>query len=130
MMLNGIAYRLPPLVPRISGTESLFWPTARATDGSKGSRTHEGAAKDLARGKNIDLCVAVKMWPTPRAADSKRGPDYGGTANHQGGGNLLGAVKTADKSSGQLNPEWVEWLMGFPVGWTDCEVSETPLSHK
>ena len=20
---------------------------------------------------------------------------------------------------GQLNPEWVEWLMGFPAGWTD-----------
>ncbi len=20
---------------------------------------------------------------------------------------------------GQLNPDWVEWLMGWPVGWTD-----------
>ena len=20
---------------------------------------------------------------------------------------------------GQLNPTWVEWLMGFPIGWTD-----------
>ncbi|MNP65584.1 hypothetical protein D3C76_1611870 [compost metagenome] len=20
---------------------------------------------------------------------------------------------------GQLNPEWVEWLMGWPIGWTD-----------
>jgi hypothetical protein len=19
---------------------------------------------------------------------------------------------------GQLNPEWVEWLMGWPIGWT------------
>jgi hypothetical protein len=26
----------------------------------------------------------------------------------------------------QLNPEFVECLMGFPVGWTDCEPSETP----
>jgi hypothetical protein len=25
--------------------------------------------------------------------------------------------------TGQLNPEWVEWLMGFPQGWTDCDVS-------
>lgn len=21
--------------------------------------------------------------------------------------------------AGQLNPTWVEWLMGFPIGWTD-----------
>ncbi len=20
---------------------------------------------------------------------------------------------------GQLNPTWVEWLMGYPIGWTD-----------
>lgn len=28
--------------------------------------------------------------------------------------------------AGQLNPEWVEWLMGFPIGWTDLSASETP----
>jgi hypothetical protein len=22
-------------------------------------------------------------------------------------------------NGGQLNPEWVEWLMGFPIGWTE-----------
>ena len=27
---------------------------------------------------------------------------------------------------GYLNPMWVEWLMGFPIGWTDLNVSETP----
>jgi hypothetical protein len=34
------------------------------------------------------------------------------------------------EGSGQLNPTWVEWLMGFPLGWTDCQDSETPSSHK
>ena len=24
-----------------------------------------------------------------------------------------------DQIGGQLNPTWVEWLMGFPTGWTD-----------
>lgn len=28
-------------------------------------------------------------------------------------------------SGGQLNPTWVEWLMGFPIGWTDCDASGT-----
>jgi hypothetical protein len=27
---------------------------------------------------------------------------------------------------GSLNPTWVEWLMGYPSGWTDLEDSETP----
>lgn len=26
---------------------------------------------------------------------------------------------------GYLNPEWVEWLMGYPIGWTELSVSET-----
>ena len=30
--------------------------------------------------------------------------------------------------NGQLNPDWVEWLMGFPVGWTDLEV-ESPTQY-
>ena len=28
--------------------------------------------------------------------------------------------------AGQLNPEWVEWLMGFPIGRTELSASETP----
>jgi len=32
--------------------------------------------------------------------------------------------------SGVLNPEWVEWLMGFPAGWTDCGDSVTPSSPR
>lgn len=27
---------------------------------------------------------------------------------------------------GYLNPTWVEWLMGFPIGWTELNASETP----
>lgn len=30
---------------------------------------------------------------------------------------------------GPLLPSFVEWMMGFPVDWTDCELSETPSSR-
>jgi hypothetical protein len=26
---------------------------------------------------------------------------------------------------GKLNPMWVEWLMGWPLGWTDLKPLET-----
>jgi hypothetical protein len=29
------------------------------------------------------------------------------------------AVMASD--GGQLNPEWVEWLMGWPAGWTELK---------
>ena len=25
------------------------------------------------------------------------------------------------ETTGSLNPNWVEWLMGFPIGWTDLK---------
>ena len=33
-----------------------------------------------------------------------------------------------EQSEGQLNPEWVESLMGFPVGWTDLD-AESVAGH-
>lgn len=28
-----------------------------------------------------------------------------------------------------VNPDWLDWLMGFPIRWSACEDSETPLSQ-
>jgi hypothetical protein len=33
-------------------------------------------------------------------------------------GYLRGVVKE-NGNSGHLNPQWVEWLMGYPVGYTE-----------
>ena len=49
--------------------------------------------------------------------------------NTSGGGirKLEDAVsKEVGYNTGALNPTWVEWLMGFPLGWTDLNASETP----
>lgn len=50
-------------------------------------------------------------------------------AKHQNGngfGLTLAMAAQADSgTSGKLNPEWVDWLMGFPLGWTDLEDSGT-----
>ena len=28
-------------------------------------------------------------------------------------------------ANGELNPQWAEWFMGFPIGWTELDASET-----
>lgn len=49
------------------------------------------------------------MWPTPTRQDfKKRGPNS----------RQQGLADVQDSKCGQLNPEWVELLMGWPLGWT------------
>lgn len=64
---------------------------------------------------------ACGLWPTPVVSDSKGVGPYGSKSHlsdlkHR---NLRGVVKTPD--GGALNPAWVEWLMGWPAGWTSLE---------
>jgi hypothetical protein len=64
----------------------------------------------------------ARYWPTPQAHDAIRGYahriDRYGTAH--GGRNLNDAATYAEgQDTGLLNPAWVEWLQGFPAGWTD-----------
>lgn len=42
--------------------------------------------------------------------------------------NIEEAVGEDSAANGYLNPRWIEWLMGFPVGWCDLnsKPSETP----
>jgi len=63
-------------------------------------------------------------WPTPRASEAAHSGRR--AANHGGQKGLAEAVHThAQQTGGQLNPTWVEWLMGFPLGWTASEPLET-----
>jgi hypothetical protein len=68
-------------------------------------------------------------WPTPTARDHKDTGDSVslGTVPVNG---LLGRAVEPSKTNGSLNPTWVEWLMGFPLGWTVCEPSATRSSRK
>ena len=147
MTRNGIAYQLPPLVPLTGATGSglwqtpvsddavnrkngkwnsrgepklsaqVMWPTPRAIDGrSAGPGTSDGAI--LRRGGSMNLpervqAVARQLWPTPTAHNAK---ECAAPSEYTRNTPTLAA-----QAGGKLNPTWVEWLMGFPLGWTDCE---------
>jgi hypothetical protein len=64
------------------------------------------------------LSVVVRRLPTPMAQDAS---NNGALSQMERNTKPLNA-----EVGGPLNPEWVEWLMGFPVGWTDSHARVTP----
>lgn len=67
------------------------------------------------------------LWPTPCKSGSS--PRQTGTwtgrffikPNGQ-----KSQTRLEDMLRGRPNPAWLEWLMGFPISWTDAQASETP----
>lgn len=91
-----------------SSTPRRMWPTPTVSDS-------KGPSPGLQREGSQNLAEWV-VWPTPKSSPS--GPDYARTNRPESGGDDL-ATAVARRSPGQLNPTFVEWLMGFPLGWTD-----------
>ena len=62
--------------------------------------------------------------PTPIAHNSK---EMGCPSDQRRKTPGLGTMAACGQlgTPGPLNPVWVEWLMGWPLGWTDCDASET-----
>jgi len=123
------------------------WPTpkARLGDPKRGFPSASMAQIRLGAGRrNLEDAVSA-MWPTATAGDanSSGARGYGpiskstGRPRSEGGTTLTDAtcrsgrpLPTTCTHGGEckltLNPRFVEWLMGFPIGHTDSEPSETP----
>ncbi len=64
------------------------------------------------RSKEPTLDSIAKMFPSPDVGMAK--------------GRGQASADARRRLGGSLNPQWVEWLMGYPSGWTDLRDSETP----
>tara|TARA_Y100000593_G_C4064894_1_gene216236 strand:+ start:173 stop:505 length:333 start_codon:yes stop_codon:yes gene_type:complete len=109
-MQSGIAYRLEVLAVlalRIGGKEFLssHIPTPRAQARLSSNRTIKEYRHNLEE--------FVTIWPTPTSRDWRSGKGARERPGH--------SQQIPEMIGGQLNPQWVEWLMGFPAGWTDLE---------
>lgn len=102
-------------VRKKQGKVEAMWPTPRS--GNPGSRPNGKGDKILAEE------VKKSLWPTPTCRDYKgdRRPETLEAAGRNATNGLPEAITAADgiHCGGQLNPDWVELLMGWPLGWTD-----------
>jgi hypothetical protein len=98
-----------PEVPATAGDDGALWPTPSASVAQIG----EGADTWLARrerlkvtvkngnGAGMPLTVAVQCFPSGLP------------------GRTTAVPPDAPWTKGWPDPNWVDWLMGFPPGWTD-----------
>jgi hypothetical protein len=91
MMRSGTAFQLAPLVPPTFGRGALWLPTPRATDGERGGRG--------------DLLAVLKGRPQH---GYKAHPVFSGDPSNLPPG-------------GHTNPDFTDWLMGLPPGWTSAD---------
>jgi len=127
-----LLYRLRASMPRTSATEHLLWPTPTTDTSMRTTKYAQGGTS---------LGLAVQMWPTPKASirgdcpaeRNRKSPDLHSavmmyatpqardyrTGQSERWENPDRSRNLNDQIGGRLNPMWVEWLMGFPTGWTD-----------
>jgi len=91
----------------LTGSVKVWFPTPRATSGG-------GRISPDAKDHRLNLVERIKMLPTPTTQDAKNN----GSPSQQTKRNTvpLNAVV-----GGALNPQFVEWLMGWPLNWTSTE---------
>jgi hypothetical protein len=92
-MLNGSAYERPaPLEPFTTDDGFSYWPTPTKSD--PGVPWVRGEASHAGQGL-AEAVFRAEGLLTDQASGAR---EWGGTL---------------------LNPAWVGWLMGFPMGWLD-----------
>jgi len=94
-------------------------------NGRPPQQSHEIFDSKSGRRMQTSLQQAVRLWPTPTTRDHKDTGDLKIPVN-----GMLGRAVHPSKTSGSLNPTWVEWLMGYPPEWTVCAPLEMPSSRK
>lgn len=97
-----------------------LWPTPTV------SGNYNKAGASAKSGDGLATAVA-KAWPTPTASFLCREGGRVTPRKSREGGKASQATHDrnarplSEQIGGSLNPTWVEWLMGWPLGWTDLK---------
>ena len=131
MMQGGVLWERTTAEPRTGESACGYW---RTPDAGAGGEISDEKAADYAAGKprksgsaiQIRLCDQVRhriLWPTPKCQDSRAALRDRNKCNL--GEVVHGGTQTPPTKTARLNPAWVEWLMAWPIGWTDLKPLET-----
>jgi hypothetical protein len=111
---NGDVSEHPIAAHGMSAKDGFFLPTLTVN----GNYNRKGSSNTSGDG----LVTALKKMPTLCSRDWKDT----GTSNAERNRHT---PPLAVHAGGPLNPNWCEWYMGFPVGFTELKDSATPKSR-
>lgn len=131
-MQNGVCWERMMSELHTKGKESGFWPTPTKRDWKSESCKPETAKtrNHHSRGKTLPWVIlhggvpTRQTWPTSndRKPANKTEVMEFRQENRRTTVQRLRAAATEPKQIGMaLNPNWVEWLMNWPCGWTSLE---------
>jgi hypothetical protein len=146
MTVGGELYLRQTLVRPIKEKESGYWLTPNCMDSLPPrlpdalKKQHDNNRKGRETHSTLREQVVYpppnQMWPTPATRDYKGANSFKtttekisqGKRSHMG--QLPNAIMMGEQTAigGTLNPTWVEWLMGWPLGWTDLKPLEMDKS--
>ena len=116
------------LLAAVQKKEIKVWPTPTVQDSNKATKRFRDD-----RQNNLTAIVCnPQKWPTPTRSDHK-GSGQKVIRNDGKERDRLDYVvevptnQNNPKTLHRLNPDWVEWLMGWPIGWTSMKPLETPI---
>ncbi len=131
MKQYGLLFQLAVSAHPTEEIECGLLPTARACD-SEG-----GPTKDVQNQNGhwfrenqegvrwgIKLKDAIAMLPIPKERDWKGQTQRGKYQQNSIADSVI--FQDGQKTGMKLQPTFVEWMQGYPIGWTDLNHSETP----
>ncbi len=138
MMRSGVCWEQTMWEPRTTERESGYWATPLArdwkdtpgmsVDGENPDGTKRKRLDQLARQVYHGGTTTQQKWPTPGTTGLSNGSSNCEVINQiakEGRINETERRSMRAGNGGKLNPNWVEWLMGWPIGWTDLKPLET-----
>lgn len=127
-MRSGACAELETLVLPTDAIACSYLPTPTAS--SYGSNRGGAAGRTGKVRLSLQSMARTGLWPTPRAQDGKHGRASDYELARDVNKDLLHVRIARHGDRGPLNPMWVEWLMGFPLGWTALPASAMPSSPR
>lgn len=138
-MQNGIAYQRQPSAPRTYATafslsriaptlsKSRLLATPKAGDAIMALPRTSGRSAAMSTHLATQIRYRTDLLPPPVSltSDGLLTTPCADDTGHRKGKYAQGGTALSAQVGGKLNPQWLEWLMGFPNKWTESSVLVT-----